>query len=67
MTSRAFSLYCFSKTVSAFRKCVITAAYSNANPQVAAAWSTNLTDCGASFSLVKLRDAVSLVVVTINR
>ena len=32
-------------------KCVIIDAYSNANPQVAAEWSANITDWGMTFTL----------------
>ena len=46
----SFPLVCVSiELISrSIRKCVIIAAYSNANPQIAAAWSANITDWGVS-------------------
>lgn len=35
-------------------KCVIIDAYSNANPQVAAEWSANISDWGMSLALSNL-------------
>jgi endo-1,3(4)-beta-glucanase len=43
-------------TLCSTRKCVIIAAYSNYNPQVAAAWSANITDWGLPPSLALIRE-----------
>lgn len=46
---------------------MIIAAYSNANPQVAAAWSANITDWGASPpSLIRLRAVLTELIGTGN-